>query len=312
MKRQQAGFALMLVIWSLIVLAGMATGFAYAVRHETRVAADLASRARAEAAGAGALSYSVIALSRTDEETRWHADGAEHEIPWPEATIIVRVTSESGRIDLNRAPRELFIGLFEQLLVGADHAALADALVDWRDRDDEPGDSGAEEREYRRAGYAYIPPNRPYNSVNELSQVLGFNREIVDSLAPYLTIYSRVPRVNAVSADTIVLAAVPQISRSEAEAFVQYREEALAAGQKLRFDELRNGRRYLDMRVDDRVYSVDADIVLADGFHHQEHTVIQIVRSRGYQVWLREVLPATPSEESTAGTPEESLGGSSE
>ena len=293
MKRQPRGFALMLVIWSLVMLASLATGFAYAVRHETRYAGDLAAIARAEAASEAALRIAILALASPDQDTRWQADGRKHDIPWPEASVTVRVHSESGRIDLNRAPRELLIGLIQQILPDADAGTLVDTTIDWRDTNDQPRADGAERTDYARAGYNYGPTNRPFNSVHELSQVMGFDRDTVEALVPYLTVHSRRGRVDAVSAEPIVLAAIPGISRADAEAFAAYRDAALAAGEEVNYKELGNGGRFLDTRGNHYVFSLDSDIGLADGTTLREHSVVEIRPGHQYRVLARELLPAT-------------------
>ena len=291
MKRQPGGFALILVIWSLMMLASLATGFAYAVRHETRSSGDLAAIAYAEAASEAALRIAVLALSAPDQDRRWHADGREHKVPWPGAEITLRVHSESGRIDLNRAPRPLLIGLFQQVLPEADLDLLADALLDWRDRDERPRENGAELPDYERAGYGYGPSNRPFSSVHELSQVLGFDRDKVEALTPYLTVYGRRPRINAISATPIVVAAAPGISRIEAEEFAAYRDAALAAGQTPSYDALSNAGKHFETREHHQIFSIESKISLADGMTLRERSVVKVRPGRHYQVMAREVTP---------------------
>ena len=55
MKQRAGGFALILVIWALVLLTSLATGFALAIRHEIRVSGDMASIAQAEATATAAL-----------------------------------------------------------------------------------------------------------------------------------------------------------------------------------------------------------------------------------------------------------------
>ena len=129
MKRRMGGFAMILVIWGLVLLASLASGFSMAVRHESRAAADLAAIAEAEAAATAALHITVLQLSQEDREQRWRADGLARRIAWPGAQVSVRVQSENGRIDINRSPTEPLVGLFEQLLPGSDPESLADELV---------------------------------------------------------------------------------------------------------------------------------------------------------------------------------------
>ena len=62
MRRGAGGFALILVIWALVLLTSLATGFALAIRHEIRVAGDLASIAQAEATTSATLHAAAFML----------------------------------------------------------------------------------------------------------------------------------------------------------------------------------------------------------------------------------------------------------
>lgn len=303
MVKRQHGMALILVMWSLVLMTGLATGFAYAVRYETRTTSDVAGLAYYEAAREAGLRYVVLALTAINLEDRWQPDGQPHQIDWQGNTVSVRLQSESGRIDLNRAPRDLLIGLFDEVLPDAPSAALADAVIDWRDRDDKTSPDGAEAREYARAGYAYGPTNLPFYSVQELSQVVGFDREMMESLTPFLTVHGLQPRVHVVSATATTLAAIPGISRAEAEAFVAYRDAAIAAGEPLRFDRLRAGRQYLDTRSVRRIYSVELAVRNADGVSRREHLVMRVDPTGRFSVMLRETLPTAEVLGSGAASP---------
>jgi general secretion pathway protein K len=292
MKPRDRGFALILVIWSLVLLSSLAGGFAYAVRHEARVAADMESIAHAEAAAVAGLHTAVLSLTSSNPTDRWQADARLHEVPWPGATIRVKVRSESSRIDLNRALPELLAGLFAQVFPDQDAEALAAAVTDWRDRDDRPGPAGAEGDAYVQAGYTYRPKNRPFDSVSELSQVIGFDSAMVERASAYLTVNSHQPRINVAGADLLVLTAVPGINRDDAETFVAYRERLLAEGGTLDYTPLRNGMRYLDKRPGGRFVSIDIEVRLNEGLMRREHAVIRLDRARGYRLLARETHPA--------------------
>ena len=261
------------------------------MRHEARVAADMESIARAEATTTAVMHTAVLALSSSDPEQRWQADSQTHLIPWPGATSKVVVRSESGRIDINRAPRELLIGLFSELFADADPEALADAVIDWRDSDDRPGPAGAEKNAYLSAGYRYVPANTPFDSVNELGRVIGFDSEMLAEAGDYVTIYSRQPRINAASADLVVLTAVPGIDGDQAQAFIAHRERVLAEGGALDYTPLRTGRRFLDTRPGGKYLSLDIEVVLDEGLRRHEHAVILLDRTRGYRLLARESRP---------------------
>lgn len=287
MIRRERGFALILVIWALVLMLSLATGFALAVRHETRVAIDAVALARVEAARIAALNQTLYNLNLEDSDARWQADGAPHLVTWQDAQITLRVRSESGRIDLNRAPRELLQGLFEVCLPEANAEALADAVADWRDRDDRALPQGAESADYAAAGYPYGPSNQRFQSVHELSQVLGFDAIKLDAVLPYLTIYSGQPRVNALSADRLALAAVPDLSIGEAEAFIAARDAALAAGNQPPVSILQGGRRYIETKISNRAIAVDIEVRLKDTAPRREQVVLRLGRKRSYEILTR-------------------------
>jgi general secretion pathway protein K len=234
----------------------------------------------------------VLALVDDDRDTRWEADGQVRRLAWEGADIAVRVQSESGRIDLNRSPEPLLQGLIGQFFPLEEAEAMTDAVIDWRDRNDEPEPYGAERDDYLAAGFAYGPRNNAFYSVHELSQVMGFDRDKVDALLPYLTVHSRQSRIHAASAELPVLAAIPGITREAAEAFAVEREAALLNEEPLRFDTLNGGRRYLDTRPSQRIFSLELTVAIEGGYTRREHIVIRVDPVRGFVLLARDYLAA--------------------
>lgn len=297
MPARNRGFALILVIWALMILLGLSTGFAMAVRHETAVATDTLRQAESDAIATAARHLAVLEMNRRDPDARWLPDGRWRELQWSNAKITVRLRSESGRIDINRAPRVVLLGLLEQLAPTGDPEALADTLIDWRDRDDRPSPSGAEEAAYRAAGLGYGPANRPFISINELGRVLGFDDRLIDALRPYLTVHSRRPRINAMSAEATVLAALPGIDISTAEQFAQQRNAAYDGGENPSLAMLKEGRRFVEMQLDTRVVAIDIIVTLPDTTPHIEQVVMALARDGGYRLLARETRPSTNNQE---------------
>lgn len=286
------GFALILVIWALIIMLGVSAGFAMAVRHEARVATDAVTSVETEAIATAARNLAVIALYRRDADLRWRADGRVRTVAWPGVDIAVRLRSDSSRIDLNRAPRDVLAGLIEQVAPERDTDALADAVLDWRDRDDRRSENGAEADEYRAAGLAYEPGNQPFRSINELSQVLGFDAELARALRPHITIYGQRPRINALGADSKVLAAVPGIDLVTAERFIEDRAQAFSDGMPPSVDSLGDGRRYIETQQDADVLLIDLAIRRPNGPIHLEQVVMERVEDQSYRLLNREQLSA--------------------
>lgn len=246
--RPPHGYALIMVLWILVLLTSIAMAFSLNVRTDTRGAINLSEQVQLRAAADAAIAHSIARLTgkqRTIEPPHW---GVAYEIPWPDANLRITMLSESAKIDINYAPRPLLIGLFAQVLPDAPAAALADAVLDWRDRDERRSPEGAEAADYRAAGRNAMPSNRPFQSIDELALVMGFDSQRMTQLTPYISIFARRPRVDPYSADATVLAAIPGLNSDIAEAFIRYRDAQQLSGEAVRLDTLGPGIRYLERR----------------------------------------------------------------
>ena len=171
---RQRGIALIVVLWVLVLLTIVVGVYAVLARTETLQARFLFDVTEARYAAEAGLHRAAFEMRNPDMETRWVADGRPNYMEFGDAVVEIRVTDESGKIDLNGADAELLINLF--LSRGIDEMTawqLADAIVDWRDGDDIPQLYGAEIDDYAAADYPYGPPNQPFVSIDELQQVMG-------------------------------------------------------------------------------------------------------------------------------------------
>ena len=254
------GFALVLVLWALLLLTTIGISFGYAARVETITGTTLSDAVRAEAVAAGGVRRAILGLLAKDEALRWPVDGQVRAIPWPNALLRVSVRAESAKIDLNQAPPELLTGLFQNLLPESDAERLVTVVLARREQA-APRPEGATDTDRRAARSARLARGarpmrgvRPsgtaqqaFASVDELVQLPGFDPESVARLRPYLTVYSGRPQVDAVSADVEVLAAVPGMSREAALRFAEERAARPAvAGEPLDLSSLGEAAAYLE------------------------------------------------------------------
>jgi Type II secretion system (T2SS), protein K len=130
----------------------------------------------------------ALLVNRSDrqpipDELRWSFGGA---------VVRARVESEAGKVDLNAAEEPMLRGL--PIALGTDEdeaAALAAAILDWRDDNQLRRDGGAEDREYGgedrgTSGAA----DRPFANPAELRYLLPVDRAAWELMAPFLTVYS--------------------------------------------------------------------------------------------------------------------------
>ena len=186
-RSHEGGFALLIVLWAVVLLTLLATQLTAAGRTSVQIAANLRGAAAAEAAADGAVYAAVFHL--LDPASRWMPDGAEHALSIAGGQAVVRIDDEAGKVNPNTAPPELLRALLRRL--GADSRTadgIAAAIVDWRfpGAQNQPG--GAKTAEYGAAGRDYGPPGKPFRSIAELGAVLGMTPELLARLSPNVTV----------------------------------------------------------------------------------------------------------------------------
>jgi general secretion pathway protein K len=188
------GFALLVVIGAIGILAYTSAIFVALTRAQIRVASASRESARAEGLADAGINLAALKIIRSRsrassgkpdlEEWQWRCRSGEDQ-------LVVQVQDEAGKIDLNFANERLLRALLAGLQVAPDAVVpLAQAIMDFRDRDDDKRASGAEKAEYLVAGRARGPKNAPFAVVQELYQVLGLESEVVDKMLPYVTAHS--------------------------------------------------------------------------------------------------------------------------
>ncbi|HQT96555.1 MAG: hypothetical protein B7Z62_02285 [Deltaproteobacteria bacterium 37-65-8] len=112
--------------------------------------------------------------------------------------VRVTIEDEERKIDLNRlmlpngnAPDDRRLAVFQRLLdtLGIDRA-VADAVVDWLDNDENPRVGGAESSYYLGLPYPYRAKNDLFDTVGELRLVRGVTPEVFGKLLPFVTVSS--------------------------------------------------------------------------------------------------------------------------
>jgi general secretion pathway protein K len=231
--RRQRGIALILALWLTVMLTVIASGFAFSMRSEALAARNMISVAQARAAANGAIERTVFELSRTVTPDTWKRDGTVHTWKDGDIALAASATDESARIDLNAANEVLLRSLFSSV-GGADPdvaAHIVDAIQDWRDADDLTRPNGAEEADYRAAGLKYKPANGQFETVSDLARVMGVTPAIYARVANSLTVHSRQPGINPMTASRSVLLALPNATPDAVDAYLAVRSDAIKANQ---------------------------------------------------------------------------------
>lgn len=195
--KSDKGFVLIIVIWIAGLLSMMAATLVYSVRSQVRISGNLIENAKAEhLSEAGvmlALRYLMSRRTHFDRQESTTVQGGTVRSCRIAGlgTLHMRVQDEAGRVNLNTAGAPLLMALFQGVGVDAVSAArIADAVLDYRDADSERRPNGAESETYRTSNTKYGPKNAPFESIDEVDQVLGIDGELFRAIKPHITLYS--------------------------------------------------------------------------------------------------------------------------
>ena len=179
---------MLIVLWTVAFLALLGTQIVAAGRSDTHLAENLRQEAVLEAAAVGAIQY-VTFLVLAANDPKIQTQGVTSEVRVGETSVLVRVENEGDRVNLNTASAVLLRSLIIEV-GGAPGLAdrLAAAILDWRASGANARSRGASASDYRVAGRNYGPPGTPFESVDELADVLGMSPDLFARIAPHLTV----------------------------------------------------------------------------------------------------------------------------
>jgi general secretion pathway protein K len=198
MQKSRNGFALVIVIWILTLLSLMAGSFALSMRRESSVTTALKNNAQALALAESGIGLAQYMLKHADVERRWKGNGSVYSLVRPDGgEIRIRIVSEAGKVDINAASQAQLSAVIKAVTDDSfQQQHLLNCILDWRDEDDEPRTHGAEKKQYRSAGLAYGPSNKPFQTLEELQLVQGFDEAIFTRIQPWITVYSGLGEVD--------------------------------------------------------------------------------------------------------------------
>ncbi len=178
------GFVLLAVLWVLVGLAGLGLALALVGRDAIGVTQNRVSLARAHWLAEGCVSL-VRAVAATVLADPTRADAAWRTLDQvvadsPPLTVNtkcdVSVRPAGATLNVNTADaaqlRRVFLAL-HVMPMSAD--SLVDAILDWRDPDDEPRPNGAERAWYQER-QRFAPRNGPIADVRELARIRGLDQ----------------------------------------------------------------------------------------------------------------------------------------
>ena len=221
--RRARGVALVAVLWIVAALSLLAMSLAATTRADVQTAQTTRAFAEMAATGDAAIELAVLAMRMMPQpitrRTRqaYEFDGRRIEIV---------VSPASGFVNLNAASESLLRDLF-QYGAGVDRdlaETLAGRVIDWRDPDTAALPQGAEDEAYAAAGVRYRTRGGPFESPEDLLQVLGVTFDVYDKVQGYLTVHGSSAGVDPLAASVGVLNILAGGDRARAEAIAAARD----------------------------------------------------------------------------------------
>lgn len=233
----RSGFALLAVLWVIVGLAALGVATSLAARNAIVAAANRVAIARATWRAADCLERSRAAIADAlhaspERDARGLSGWSALDASVPAAPIVsgarcdVRLRAVGARIDINSADAEMIGAVLRGAGVpDARRDSMVDALLDWRDADDEPRPRGAERRWYAQHS-RFAPRNGPFADVREIGRVRGF-----EALKGLDSVFSVEPgRVSLAHAPLAVLAALPGMNEEALSRIAEQRARGVATG----------------------------------------------------------------------------------
>jgi general secretion pathway protein K len=200
---RQRGFALVVVLWIVALLALQVGIFNLAIRDAGALAGNELAIARGEALAAGGVELAAARLMEVEPALRWHADGSTRQVGFGGAVLRIRITDEAGRFDINELDGEVLEALLRPL------GGTAAALTEWVDR------------------------NGPLLDPSELARATGLPVATALALAPYLTVHGGDGKVNPLAASREALLMLPGADPAEIDRALRLRQRAGAEAQEI-------------------------------------------------------------------------------
>ncbi|MCL5278752.1 MAG: type II secretion system protein GspK [Planctomycetes bacterium] len=177
--RDNQGMILIAVLWMIAVMTALAAIVGQTSRLNMKMAASATDEVRCKWACRAGTENAIAVLTEdlkdSDSLLDLWSDNDEdfNDVELERCRYTVRVTDEAGKLNINTVTKDQLMALpyMEEY--------IADAILDWRDGDDEPRTQGVEAGYYENLLVPYKIRNGPLRTIRELLQVKGVTEDLL-------------------------------------------------------------------------------------------------------------------------------------
>jgi general secretion pathway protein K len=208
-RSAEKGYALVFVIWGLALISLIALTVIMAERFRLLAAGNVVENAKLEALAEGAINRIRLELAWAGK-LRFVINGRPLLCTMQNDVLAaLSIEDEGGKVDLNTAPERLTSSLLRGFGADFDEAdRLAARITEFSHPSPSVLLDEAAFRDYAADGRRFGPKKGPFETILELDQVVGFRRELLRAIFPYITVHSRQQGIDPRVASPALLAAL--------------------------------------------------------------------------------------------------------
>ena len=317
LRKNQNGMALLLVLVIITLLTSLLMELSYSTLVDQRLTETFRDSTKAYylAKGGIAAGRMLLKADKNDYDSTdelWHTGIINY--PVGQGAVSVAITDLDGKLAINELvngnnPQTVVVDRFYRLFSSleiehlADPAELVAALIDWLDSGSQNYQliqtdgldipvSGAEDDYYQGLANGYSCKNGPLESMDELLLVKGFSQEVVNIVAPYLTVNgSNKININTAS-DKVLLSLSSQLDEQAIEAILEHRQdgpiEKITELESLLADEAYSIVKSLAnqelLGTESRYYRIDSEAMVNDG---RQRLVAEVDKKNNQLLFIR-------------------------
>jgi type II secretory pathway component PulK len=233
-RLKREGSILILAVWTLFFLAALAVAVGSYVSGGLMIARQSASASHGRAALMAGIERAVAVLSA--DTNAWDSFdeswGYRSDVEWENAALgdgvysVYHITGggvtnagvvdEDSRININKADKSQLESLFRVVgkVDSVQAAALAAAVIDWRDPDQDVSEGGAESGFYAGMAPGYKCADDDFDTVFEMLLLRGMTQDIYNRIEGFITVYGA-GKVNINTSEPVVIEVLAQAAGAD-------------------------------------------------------------------------------------------------
>lgn len=178
-SRSNRGLVLVMVLWIVMLMTTTVAIVSRTGRLDMKMATSAVDEVRCKWACRAGTETAIGLLNEdakaTDALSELWSDNDEdyNDVPLERCAYSVYVTDEAGKLNVNTATREQLMALPYMEM------PIADAILDWRDDDENVRAEGAERGYYENLPFPYTIRNGPFRTIRELLRVKGVTKDLL-------------------------------------------------------------------------------------------------------------------------------------